>query len=167
MGVTGAFGLSCRSSSLMVAFIRSLPPERAILTVSEPTELRLSRVGQRRKTRVKSDRQPLGSKLYVMRGNAGMPGNAWRGLFASNNPETGPNRQLWLGILLGAAVFGGLILLVFLPTQSLSTYRSRDIAEPLGHPRLLFLEPFCHLDGMWARSVIDGGISCSRCVSGS
>ena len=61
MGVTGAVGLSCRSSSLMVAFIRSLSPKGAILTVSELTELRLSRVGLRRKMRVKSDRQPLGS----------------------------------------------------------------------------------------------------------
>ena len=46
-----------------------------------------------------------------------MPGNAWRGLFASDNPETGPNRQLWLGILLGAILFAGLILLVFLLTR--------------------------------------------------
>jgi hypothetical protein len=46
-----------------------------------------------------------------------MPGNAWRTLFASDNPETGPSVPLWLAILLGAVLFAGLCLLVVLLSQ--------------------------------------------------
>jgi hypothetical protein len=55
--------------------------------------------------------------MACMRSASGMPGNAWRALFPSDNPETGSSRQLWLGILLGAALFAGLILVVFLLTR--------------------------------------------------
>jgi hypothetical protein len=49
-----------------------------------------------------------------MRSSTGapLPGNAWRALSTSDN-ET-PSFPLWLGILLGAVLFAGLILLVFL-----------------------------------------------------
>jgi hypothetical protein len=45
-----------------------------------------------------------------------MPGNARRGLFASENPETGP-RGLLPKIALGAVLFAGLIVAVFLLTR--------------------------------------------------
>ena len=51
-----------------------------------------------------------------MRSFSGMPGNAWRALTASDN-ETGPRIPLWLGILLGAVLFAGLMLLVFVLVQ--------------------------------------------------